>query len=135
MVAVFTAVVGGVIVWLALRESFQYTRGDSLLDARQFRFRMIGAGVLLALLAMMCVGVYVIHFTELTTFTLYWSAFAAACVIPVVMSLLDLRRVNRLRREKQHALDKEFAEFIRRQSDRPNHQPPETGGQGESADD
>jgi len=117
VVAVFTLAVGGVVVLLVIRECYHYFRGESLLDTRQFRFRMVGAGVLLGLLVIMCVGVYLVHFTDALTFAIFWSAFACCCLVPLGMSVVDLRRLSRIRREKQSALGKELAEFIREQSD------------------
>ena len=112
VVGLFAVTMTGVVTFLVIREWYSYRHGASLVGPKQFRYRMTGAAVLYGLVLMMCLGVYVVDFTSLALFAAYWTTFGVLGVVPVIMSLLDLRTLSRARQEHELAIRQEMARFI-----------------------
>ena len=115
VVALFVLCTGIAVIVALIVEWIQYRRGRSLVDARQFFYRIIGLILILIVLGMMAIGVYAVEFRNLQQFVFFWGSCGLLLGLLVVLAVADLWHVARHRRDHQRRLQAEMSQFIAEQ--------------------
>lgn len=104
------------VLVLVLVEIRQYRAGRHLITRRRFALRLVAGGLMIALLAAIFVGVFVLRLYEATTSPTVFLSFWGGCVV-VAIALVwamfaDVQEVEDRLRTRQHEMWRDFARFI-----------------------
>jgi hypothetical protein len=113
-VALLVVFVG--IVLLMLVEIRQYRTGRRLISRRRFAMRMVGGGVMLALLAAIFVGFFLLDLSSPLGHPVLWMAWWGGCIVGGVVlmfvAMADAKEVESASGERERELWRDFARTL-----------------------
>ena len=115
-VAVLLAALFFAVLILAMVEARQYTSGRSLITRRRFVIRMLGAGLMLAEVAAIFLGLFVLNLRSPRGHPWLWAAWWASCLIGgfvlMFLALADAKELEARQRERERQLWRDFARTL-----------------------
>jgi protein-S-isoprenylcysteine O-methyltransferase Ste14 len=105
----------GVII-LMLVEFRAWRAGRSVISAGQIALRMVGGAILLALLAAIFLGLFILHLRnphgQPIVFLAWWTGCLILAIGLLFLALEDMRHVEQRQREQEHQIWREFARMM-----------------------
>ena len=115
------------IILLLLFETRQYRTGRSLITRRQYAIRMIGGVLMLALVAALFIGIYVLGLTSAPARPLAFMLFVGICLLLLFglmfMAVADAKAVEKRQSEAERRLWRDFLVQVTRLEGRTSDQP------------
>jgi hypothetical protein len=98
------------LIWNEIR---LWRHGHSLISPRRFALRMIGGGVLFALIGAIFLGLFVLDISHprqhLVLFSVYWMTCLVLLFALMFLSVADMKEVETRQSEAERAMWREFA--------------------------
>jgi uncharacterized membrane protein len=112
-----------VVLLVLIGEVHRYKSGRHIISARRLGLRLVAGVLLLALIALVFVGLFVLHLREAAPrpqlFVTFWSTCLLIAVLLILVMLVDLREVGERYTQRQHEIWRDFAGFLARQVAKP----------------
>lgn len=123
VVGLFTVVVGGGVIGVALLEWRHWRSGRTMIDNSQLGLRLAGAGLLLIILGMIFFGVFFAEIIqERPVFLSFWTVCMALAAMLFIIAIVDLRRLAQTQKLRQAEVYEEFARVVREEVARRSEQ-------------
>jgi hypothetical protein len=126
-------ILGLMVIILLLVEVRHYRAGRHLISRRRFALRLAAGLLMLALLAAVFVGLFLLGLRDARgnppLFLSFWSGCLVAAIALVWLMLADMREVVDRSTQRQHQVWRDMARFIARQVSRDGR-----GGSGPGAE-
>ncbi len=107
----------------------RYKAGRHLISARRLGLRLIAGVLLLALVALVFIGLFVLHLREAAArpqfFLTFWSVCLLLAVLLIMVMLADLHEVGERYSQRQNEIWRDFASFLAKQVVKPPSKPEE----------
>ena len=133
-IAVLLAALFVAVLILAIVEAREYTSGRSLISRRRFVIRMLAAGLMLAELAAIFSGLFVLNLRRPAGHPLLWAAWWFGCVLGgfvlMFLALADAKELESRQGERERQLWREFARVLASRKDRDEESEGESGKAG-----
>jgi fructose-1,6-bisphosphatase/inositol monophosphatase family enzyme len=115
-VAVLLAALFFAVLILAMLEARQYASGRSLITRRRFVIRMLGAGLMLAEVAAIFLGLFVLNLRSPRGHPWSWAAWWAICLIGgfvlMFLALADAKELEARHGERERQLWRDYARSL-----------------------
>jgi FtsH-binding integral membrane protein len=118
-----------IVVLVLIGEVHRYKSGRHFISARRLGLRLVAGFLLLALMAMVFIGLFILHLRDPGShpqfFITFWSVCLLIAVSLILVMLADLREVGKRYTQRQHEIWRDFANFLARQGAKPTEKPPQ----------
>lgn len=116
VLAVLLTAVAAAVIILMLVEIWHWRRRGTVISRRQFVLRMVGGAILLALLAAIFVGDYVLGLRSPAgrpvLFLAWWMICLALGMVLLFLAAADMRHVEESSRRREHEIWRDFARLL-----------------------
>jgi small-conductance mechanosensitive channel len=136
-IAVLLAALFLAVLILAMVEAREYTSGRSLISRRRFVIRMLAAGLMLAEVAAIFSGLFVLNLRRPAGHPALWAAWWSGCILGgfvlMFLALADAKELETRQGERERQLWREFARSLAFRKERDKDSEGE-GGEADSED-
>jgi amino acid transporter len=113
ILALFLAIAFIAILTMMAVQISWWRRGHHVITASQLIARMVYAGVILCVLAMMFIGRFVLKWESTRAEVIYWLGILAIVIMIAIVAAGDWRQVARIQEKQQRQLYHELVEAMR----------------------
>ncbi len=117
-----------VVLLVLIGEVHRYKSGRHIISARRLGLRLVAGALLLTLIALVFIGLFVLHLRVAAPrpqlFIAFWSTCLLIAVLLIMVMLADLREVGERYTQRQHEIWRDFASFVAKQVAKPSSGPP-----------
>ncbi|MFQ6132702.1 MAG: hypothetical protein ACE5R4_11740 [Armatimonadota bacterium] len=102
-----------ILTWMAV-EVNAWRRGRQILSPRQLRIRVINGSLLLAVLALIFAGRFLVEWRSALSEILYWLGIMVMVLVIALVAIIDWRAVLKVREEKSRQIYEDFVDTVER---------------------
>lgn len=104
------------VILLLIGEVRKYRAGQHLISNRRLILRLIAGALMVALLAAIFIGVFVVKLLDASArprdFLVFWGSCMGAAFVLMLVMLADVREVEDRSLKREHEIWRDFARFI-----------------------
>ncbi len=127
VLAVLLPALAVLVIALLIGEVRRYRAGRHLVSNRRLALRLASGLLMVALLAAIFIGVFVIKLLDATArpqdFLVFWGSCMGAAFVLMLLMLADVREVEDRSLRREHEIWRDFARFIASQMKRGEESP------------